>query len=171
MSGPFFLSLRAAHILLAALWLGAAFLLSIFVLPAARDVGSAGGQFMATLQRRKLHAFMAGTAVLTVLSGIWLYWMFTAGLQTEIMFSGGGLAFGIGGLCGLLAMILGGAIMGRGTARMVALGERAVLLADAERAAHMQEMEALRRRLSLAGKFILLLMIAALLLMAVGHYL
>jgi uncharacterized membrane protein len=171
MSGSFFLSLRAAHILLAALWLGAAFMLSIFVLPAVRDVGPAGGQVLATLQKRKLHAFMAGTAVLTVLSGIWLYWMFTAGLQQEVMFSTGGLAFGIGGLCGLLAMILGGAIMGRGTARMVALGERAVLLANAERTMHMQEMEALRRRLSIASKVILLLMISALLLMAVGHYL
>ncbi|MGH8213905.1 MAG: hypothetical protein ACREPP_11830 [Rhodanobacteraceae bacterium] len=171
MSGSFFLSLRAAHILLAALWLGAAFLLSLFVLPAARDVGPAGGQFMATLQKRKLHAFMAGTAVLTVLSGIWLYWLFTAGLQTEVMFSAGGLAFGIGGLCGVLAMILGGAIMGRGTARMVAMGEEAVLLSDVERTVHMQQMEALRQRLGVASKFILLLMVAALLLMAVGHYL
>ncbi|HEY3519590.1 MAG TPA: hypothetical protein VGK80_00950, partial [Rhodanobacteraceae bacterium] len=96
---------------------------------------------------------------------------FTAGLQTEVMFSAGGLAFGIGGLCGLLAMVLGGAIMGRGTARMVAMGEEAVLLSDAERTAHMQRMEALRQRLNVASKFILLLMIAALLLMAVGHYL
>jgi hypothetical protein len=42
---------------------------------------------------------------------------------------------------------------------------------DSERAARLQEMESLRQRLSFAGKFILLLMIVALLLMAVGHYL
>ncbi len=171
MSGSLFLSLRAAHILLAALWLGAAFLLSMFVMPAVREVGPAGGQFMATLQKRKLHAFMAGTALLTVLSGIWLYWIFTAGLQKEAMFSAGGLAFGIGGLCGLLAMILGGAVLGRGFAQMVKMGERAAVSSDTERAAQMQEMDALRQRLSLASKFVLLLMIAALLLMAVGHYL
>ena len=171
MSGSLFLSLRAAHILLAALWLGAAFMLSIFVMPAVRDVGPAGGQVMATLQKRKLHAFMAGTAALTVVSGIWLYWIFTAGLQREVMFSTGGLAFGIGGLCGLLAMILGGAIMGRGVSQMVALGEKAALLAEAECAAHMQQMDALRRRLNVASKVILLLMIVALLLMAIGHYL
>jgi len=167
----FFVSLRAAHILLAALWLGAAFLLSMFVMPAVRDVGPAGGQLMVTLEKRKLHAFMALTAVLTVLTGIWLYWVFTAGLQTQVMFSPGGLAFGIGGLCGLSAMILGGAIMGRGMARMTAIGGQMASASEAERASHMQEMAALRGRLSLASKFILLLMIVALLLMAVGHYL
>lgn len=171
MSGSFFLSLRALHILLAALWLGAAFLLSIFVMPAVRDVGAAGGQLMVTLEKRKLHVFMAGTATLTVLTGIWLYWVFTAGLQEQVMFSPGGLAFGIGGLCGLLAMILGGAIMGRGMARMTAIGEQMAALPEAERASRMQELAALRNRLSLASKFILLLMIVALLLMAVGHYL
>jgi len=59
MNGSWFLVLRAAHVLLAALWLGAAFMLSVFVMPAVRDVGPGGGQFMQTLQRRKLHAFMA----------------------------------------------------------------------------------------------------------------
>lgn len=171
MDGSFFLSLRAVHILLAALWLGAAFLLSVFVMPALRDVGPAGGQLMVTLHKRKLHAFMAASAALTVLTGIWLYWVFTAGLQEQVMFSPGGLAFGIGGLCGLLAMILGGAIMGRGMSRMTAIGELMTTLPETERASHMQEMAALRGRLSVASKFILLLMIVALLLMAVGHYL
>lgn len=171
MDGSFFLSLRALHILLAALWLGAAFLLSIFVMPALRDVGPAGGQLMATLEKRKLHAFMGGTATLTVLTGIWLYWLFTAGLQEQVMFSRSGLAFGIGGLCGLLAMILGGAVMGRGMSRMTTIGAQMASASEAERASHMREMTALRGRLSVASKFILLLMIAALLLMAVGHYL
>ena len=167
----FFVSLRAVHILLAALWLGAAFLLSVFVLPAVRDAGPAGGQLMATLQKRKLHAFMGASATLTVLTGLWLYWVFTAGLQQQVMFSAGGLAFGVGGLCGLLAMILGGAIMGRGFARMTTLGAQMASASEAERASHIQEMAALRGRLGFAGKLILLLMIVALLLMAVGHYL
>jgi uncharacterized membrane protein len=171
MDSSIFLSLRAVHILLAALWLGAAFLLSMFVMPAVCDTGPAGGQLMLTLHKRKLHAFMAGSALLTVLTGIWLYWMFTAGLQAQVMFSPGGLAFGIGGVCGLVAMILGGAVMGRGTARMVALGQQFATLPESERGAQMQEMDALRGRLGIAGKLILLLMIVALLLMAVGHYL
>jgi|SRR5690348_1469799 len=170
MNGSWFLVLRAAHVLLAALWLGAAFMLSVFVMPAVRDVGPGGGQFMQTLQRRKLHAFMALAATLTVLTGLWLYWRFTAGLDEEVILSPGGLAFGIGGICGLLAMILGGAILGRGFARIVALGERAAAGPEAERAAHMQDIELLRQRLGVAGKLILLLMVLALVLMAIGHY-
>ena len=171
MNGSWFLVLRAAHVLLAALWLGAAFMLMVFVLPAVRDVGPGGGQFMQTLQRRKLHAFMALAATLTVLTGIWLYWRFTSGLDADVVLSPGGLAFGIGGICGLLAMILGGAILGRGFAQIVALGERATAGPEAERAMRMQDIEALRQRLAVAGKLILLLMVAALVLMAIGHYL
>lgn len=171
MHGSWFLVLRAAHVLLAALWLGAAFMLTVFVLPAVRDVGPGGGQFMQTLQRRKLHAFMALAAILTVLTGVWLYWRFTAGLEEQVMFSPGGLAFGIGGICGLLAMILGGAILGRGFARIATLGERATAGTEAERATHLQGIEMLRQRLGVAGKLILLLMVLALVLMAIGHYL
>lgn len=170
MNGSWFLVLRAAHVLLAALWLGAAFMLSVFVMPAVRDVGPGGGQFMQTLHRRKLDAFMAFAAILTVLTGLWLYWRFTSGLDEEVILSPGGLAFGIGGICGLLAMILGGAILGRGFARITALGERATALPEAERATHMQEIESLRKRLGVAGKLILLLMVLALVLMAIGHY-
>lgn len=170
MNDSWFLVLRAAHVLLAALWLGAAFMLSIFVMPAVRDVGPTGGQFMQTLHRRKLDAFMAFAAILTVLTGLWLYWRFTAGLDEEVILSPGGLAFGIGGMCGLLAMILGGAILGRGFARIAALGERATAAPEAERATHMQEIETLRKRLGVAGRLILLLMVLALVLMAIGHY-
>ena len=99
-----------------------------------------------------------------------MYWRFTAGLDEEVILSPGGLAFGIGGICGLLAMILGGAILGRGFARIVALGERAAAGPEAERAAHMQDIELLRQRLGVAGKLILLLMVLALVLMAIGHY-
>lgn len=170
MNGSWFLILRAAHVLLAALWLGAAFMLLAFVMPAVRDVGAGGGQFMQTLQRHKLHAFMAFASILTVLTGLWLYWRFTAGLEAEVMLSPGGLAFGIGGICGLLAMILGGSVLGRGFARIAALGELATAGPETERAMHLQDIAMLRQRLSVAGKFILLLMVVALVLMAIGHY-
>ncbi|HJP99637.1 MAG TPA: hypothetical protein VJ862_13840 [Rhodanobacteraceae bacterium] len=67
-------------------------------------------------------------------------------------------------------MILGGAILGRGFARIVALRERATAGSEAERAAHLQDIELLRQRPGVAGKLILLLMVLALVLMAIGHY-
>jgi len=169
-SGSLFLSIRALHILLAALWLGAVFLLSMFVMPAVREAGPTGSHFLATLHRRKLGAFMATIGVLTVLSGLWLYWVFTAGLSEGVMLSHGGMAFGIGGLLGLLAAVLGGGMVGRGFARIIAMSEQTAALPEAERSAHQQTLAALRTRTSMASKCVLVLMIAALLLMAVGHY-
>lgn len=170
MTASLLLVVRALHILLAALWVGAIFLMTMFVIPAVRDAGTAGGSFMVALHRRGLHVFMATSAGLTVLSGLWLYWIFTAGFNHDAMLTHGGLAFGIGGLCGLLAAIVGGSVVGRGFKRIVAMSERTAALPEGERAAHVQQITALRQRTGNAAKIVLVLVIAALLLMAVGHY-
>ena len=165
-----YLVLRVLHILVAALWLGAAGLLATIVMPALRDAGAAGGTFLASLHRRKLHAFMAASAVLTVLSGIWLYWVMTAGFNQVVVLSRSGLVFGIGGLCGLLAMIMGASIIGPGFVRLTALAEQTDSLPEADRGAHAQRLSAIQRRTALASKGALVLMVAALVLMASGHY-
>ena len=165
-----FPTLRAAHILLAALWLGAAFLLSIFVLPAVRDAGTAGGHFMATLHRRKLHVFMAASAVLTVLSGVWLYWVLTSGLERAALFSRTGIVFGIGGLCGVLALALGASVIGPGAARMVELVEQTAATPEADRGDHLQRIQALQQRTACPGQVAVLLLLLALILMVSGHY-
>ena len=170
MTASLLLAVRTLHILVAALWVGAIFLMTVFVVPALRDAGAAGGSFMVALHRRGLHVFMASSAGLTVLSGLWLYWVFTAGFNHDAMLTRGGLAFGIGGLCGLLAAIIGGSVVGRGFKSMVEMNERTAALPEAERAAHLQQIAGLRQRTGNAAKVVLVLVIAALLLMAVGHY-
>lgn len=165
-----YLVLRVLHILVAALWLGAAGLLAAIVMPAIHDAGAAGGSFLASLHRRKLHAFMAANAVLTVLSGLWLYWVLTTGFDPAIVWSRSGLVFGIGGLCGLLAMTIGGSIIGPGFARLAVLAEQTVPLPEAERADHAQRLSAIRQRTAWASKVALVLIVAAMLLMASGHY-
>lgn len=162
--------LRVLHILVAALWVGAAGLLAMVVMPAVGDAGAAGGPFLASLHRRKLHVFMAASALLTVLSGIWLYWVLTTGFDPAIVWSRGGMAFGIGGLCGLLALIVGGGIIGPGFARLAAWTEQTDAMPDAQRDAHVQRLEAIRRRTLLASKCALALIVVALVLMASGHY-
>jgi hypothetical protein len=162
--------LRVLHILVAALWVGAAGLLAMVVMPAVGEAGAAGGPFLASLHRRKLHVFMAASALLTVLSGIWLYWVLTTGFDPAIVWSRGGVAFGIGGLCGLVALIVGGGIIGPGFARLAELAERTDAMPEARRAAHLQRLEAIHRRTLLASKCALALIVIALVLMASGHY-
>lgn len=161
--------LRVLHILVAALWVGAAGLLAMVVMPAIGDAGAAGGPLLASLHRRKLHVFMATSALLTVLSGIWLYWVLTTGFDPAIVWSRGGLVFGIGGLCGLLALIIGGSIIAPGFARLAELSGQAAALPEAQ-ATHAQRLAALRRRTMLASKGALALIVVALVLMAIGHY-
>lgn len=162
--------LRVLHILVAAWWVGAAGLLALVVMPAVGDAGAAGGPFLASLHRRKLHVFMAASALLTVLSGIWLYWVLTMGFDPAIVWSSGGLVFGIGGLCGLLALIIGGSIIGPGLARLAELAGQTDAIPEAQHAAHAQRLAAIHRRTMLASKCALALIVIALVLMATGHY-
>lgn len=165
-----YLVLRVLHILVAALWVGAAGLLAVVVMPAASDAGAVGGSFLASLHKRKLHVFMAASALLTVLSGIWLYWILTTGFAPAMVWSRGGLVFGIGGLCGLLALIIGGSVIGPGFARLAELAGQTDAVSEARRAAQAQRIAAIHRRTTLASKGALVLIVVALVLMGVGHY-
>jgi hypothetical protein len=165
-----YLVLRVLHILVAALWVGAAGLLAMVVMPAVGDAGAAGGPFLASLHRRKLHVFMAASALLTVLSGIWLYWVLTTGFDADIVWSRGGVVFGIGGLCGLVALVIGGTVIGPGFARLATLSEQTDAMPGDQRVEDVQRIEATRRRTMLASKCALALMVIALILMASGHY-
>lgn len=162
--------LRVLHILVAAFWVGAAGLLAMIVLPAVEDAGAIGSSFLASLHRRKLHVFMAASAFLTVLSGIWLYWVLTTGFDPAIVWSRGGLAFGIGGLCGLLALIIGGSIIAPGFARLVEMAGEMDAIPEAQRALQLPRLAAMRRRTKLASKSALALIVVAMVLMATGHY-
>ncbi|HKJ62902.1 MAG TPA: hypothetical protein VKA94_13070, partial [Hyphomicrobiales bacterium] len=51
--------LRAVHILCAALWVGSATMLTLFILPSVREAGPAGGSVMGAAVRRGVPAFMA----------------------------------------------------------------------------------------------------------------
>ena len=107
-----FLPIRVLHVLLAATWLGATVFTTFLLMPVVESMGAAGGQVMIGLNKRGLTAFFASMGGLTVLTGIYLYWRFTGGFDPAISRSNAGMAFGIGGVAGLLATIFGGAIVG-----------------------------------------------------------
>lgn len=166
-----FAALRAAHILIAALWLGAGCTLAMHVMPAVRTAGLASDPFLMQLTQRRLGRFMAVIGGLTVLSGLWLYWIFTKGLRGEMVSSAPGLALAIGGLCGLIAAVVGGAVLGRSVEGItVSLHAAAHLPEGVEQSTHLREVERLQRRFARFSKIDLTLLVAALLLMALSHY-
>ena len=153
--------IRALHILVAATWFGAAAFLTLFLMPALRQLGPQGGPVMAALTQRRFHVFMAANAMLTVLSGAWMYWQLTGGLQPAAVGSHDGLAYGLGGLAGLLAAIIGAAVVGRGSKQLAALAA-----AGAPDPAVVARLQA---RVRTGSRSALTLMVVALLAMTLAH--
>ena len=156
-----FVEVRALHILVAAAWFGAAAFLTLYLMPALGRVEPRGGAVLRALEGRGLHRFMAANAGLTVLSGAWLYWTLTSGFKPQAIASATGLVYGLGGLAGLLAAIIGGAVIGRSVKRLAAL--------PADGASTGDTAALLQRRIRGGSRAALSLMLLALLSMTLGH--
>jgi len=162
MTASLFAEIRALHILVAAAWFGAAAFLTLYLMPAVRQLGPQGGPVMVALMQRRFPVFMAASAGLTILSGLWLYWTLTAGLQPGVVGSRMGLVFGFGGLCGLLAAVIGGAIVGRSSKQLAAL-------AAGGQPPQADTVARLQARIRFGSVLALGLLLLALLAMAFGH--
>ena len=165
-----FLLLRAAHVLLAAIWVGATVFTTMLLMPAVQDSGPAGGQVVGALMRRKMPAFMAALGGTTVLTGLYLYYRFTGGFDPALSGSMGARVFGAGGLAGILALIIGGAVISRGTKKLAALGDRLPGTPEAQRGAVIAEMNDARKRVATFSRIVIALQVIAVVLMAIGHY-
>jgi hypothetical protein len=166
-----FLSMRVLHVVLAGAWLGAALFTTLYLGPAVQQLGPAGGQVMTALVRRGVVAYMASIGGLTVVTGIYLFWRFTGGFDPVVSASRAGMAFSIGSLTGVIALILGGSMVGASAKKIVALGEQAAKLPEgAERAALTNTMNGLRQRMATFGRIVVVLLLISMAAMAVGHY-
>jgi hypothetical protein len=163
-----FLVLRAMHVLVAGVWIGSTVFVVKMLTPAIDDAGPAGGQVM---MRMNVTKFMAAFAVTTVATGAYLLWRFTGGFDPGVIMTHAGLAFGTGGTAGLLAGIIGGAVVGRSAVRVSAIMRQAVGVPDGpSKGVLLQQAAVLRRRIHRGSQVVLALQTTALVLMSVGHY-
>ena len=166
-----FLAVRALHVLLAAMWIGTIAFLYFFLVRVLDDVGAASWPVMASMLKHGISPLIASTGGLTVLTGIWLYWRFTGGFDPAASATIGARVFGAGGVAGILALIIGGAIVGRTATKVAALGAKAATTTDAaQRQQLLAEIGAGKRRMVLFGRIVFVLQAIALVCMAVGHY-
>jgi hypothetical protein len=166
-----FLAIRAAHVLLAAIWVGATAFMVLFVMPASKEAGPAAGPMMGAITRRGLNAFMGALGGITALTGFYLYWRLTGHFDPQLSATRGAMVFGTGGIAGILSVIVGGAVVGRAMARMAALAGKAKELPEGpERAAVMVESSAARDRGVTGARIVLVLQMIAVICMAIGHY-
>ena len=89
-------------------------MLVYFILPSLRASGPSGGQVMRTvLVKTSLVSYFPIVGGLTVLSGLAMFWRDSSIAQSNWAASASGMTFSIGGLAGLIALIVGGVMVGR----------------------------------------------------------
>lgn len=155
--------LRAAHIAGAALWVGSGALLTLYIMPSIRNVGAGGGMGVAEAMRRGMGIFMASVAGTTILTGLWLYWIWLTARGSGASFGPSAVMLVTGAIAGIAAAIMGGAILGRTSRELAKLAGAPTGTATSARIAE------LHRRGAAASKVVLALLLVALLLMIFGR--
>ena len=101
--------LRLIHIGAAVFWAGGVYTFFLFVQPTGMALGPAGQPFMYHLiHQRRISVALLTAAITTVLAGIWLLWLTTSGLRTDLLFDSDRLGFTVGGIFGILTLAVGG---------------------------------------------------------------
>jgi hypothetical protein len=166
-----YLVIRVLHILLGAFWLGTAVFGAWYLLPAVADAGPDGAKVVEALQRRGWVAVTPVVAMLSIITGIWLYWRYTAGFSPDLSRSHAGMSFGIGGTCGVLAAVIGGAVLSRSLVKAGKLAAEAAGTTDAtRRGALMAQALGLRRRALMAARLVSVLLVTAIVLMSIAVF-
>ncbi len=152
-----FLLLRVAHVLLAAVWIGMTAFTTLLLMPTIKESGTGGASLAQAMMRRGLHIYMASLGGTVVLTGFYLYWRFTGGFDPALSATRGAMVFGTGGIAGTLALILGGAVVGKNAKTMASASSPA-------------EFAAARDKSATFGMVVLVLQLIAIAAMALGHY-
>jgi hypothetical protein len=169
---PFvFLLLRLIHIVIGVAWAGSIIFIAMFLLPAIKATGPNGGAVMSYLtQVKRMPAYLMGGVILTILSGLALFWNDSAGFSTQWMASGPGKTFAFGGAMGIIVAILGGAVNAPTAARLGALGAEIKAAGGPPSAAQAAEIQRLQARLTNAMRAASVFLTLALIAMAVARY-
>lgn len=163
--------LRVAHVGSAMIWFGGAIIGSLFLSPTADALGKTGAPFMDHLMnRRRLGVLFPIVATVTILSGAGLYWRDSGGLQSAWITSPSGLTFTVGGLSAIAALVVGLVLVGPTLAAQTAVRKELAAGDGEPTEVQRQRLEWAGRRMRLATRVDLPLLLLAGFAMAVGRY-
>ena len=170
-SPPMLIILRVVHILFGVFWVGAAMTNTLFLIPAIRAVGPAGGPVMQQIaQKQKMPTYILGAGYLTVLAGLGLYGYDSVNFTNGFARSGGGITFGLGGALAIVALLIGTFAVTPAAKRVAALGAQVAASGkppSPEQAAEIQRLQAKLGKLSMVATSMIALTTIA---MAVARY-
>ena len=101
------LILRVVHILGGIIWVGTGVFMSFYLIPAVTQAGPIGAQVMSNLQKRKLMVVLPIIALLTILSGLRLMMIVSAGFGPGYFSSGSGRTYAISAIFAITALVIG----------------------------------------------------------------
>jgi uncharacterized membrane protein len=140
---------RYVHIFSAIFWVGTTLFMVAFLEPTIKALGPEGGKFMQKLTGGTRFSLVMGLAGwLTVLSGLLMYSPVTGSFNPGIMFESR-LVLTLGAVAGFAAGIVGTAMQGRSSGRLLALGKEIAAQGgppSPEQAAEMGALQATIRR-------------------------
>lgn len=161
--------LRLIHVLGGIFWVGSGLFTAFFLAPALKAAGpAAAGVVMANLQKRKLYSALPLAAVLTMLSGIRLMMIVSAG-DAHWFTHRSGHTYAISGAFGILAFVLS-MIVARPAAVKMGKLSQAASSDGATKEALAAEMNALQRRMTMSTMAAVVLLILAAAGMSVARY-
>ena len=162
---------RLIHIVVGVFWVGSVLFLSAFLFPAVRTLGPAGGPVMSYLtQVRGMPTRLLIAALVTIASGLVLYWHDSLGFHSEWIRSPSAMVFGAGAVCALLAVVVGLLVNNPTAKRVGALAGAIQRQGGPPNPEQAAEMQRLQLRLSGALRVVTVLLLLAVAAMAVARY-
>jgi hypothetical protein len=163
--------LRVFHIGAGVFWVGGFLLFARFLFPTALALGPAAGPVMSHMtQVLKLPRALLSAAVVTILSGVLLYWHDSAGFEPAWMRSGPGVTFGLGAVFAITAFAIGLSVNAPTAQRMGALAGTIAGQGRPPSPEQAAEMGQLQRKLGVALRVVAALLFLATGAMAIARY-
>jgi uncharacterized membrane protein len=166
------LVLRLVHILGGMIWVGSGIFNSFFLLPTLAQAGPAAGQVIAGLQRRRLFTILPIVALLTILSGVRLMQITSAGFSPAYFASASGRAYAWSGVAAIVGFLIGVFIARPAAMRAAKIGATMATSTDeTARSSQAATLERYRRTSSITSSLSVGLVVLAAAGMAVARYL
>jgi uncharacterized membrane protein len=163
--------LRIVHILLGVFWAGGAFFAAMFLVPSVRAAGPAGGPVMRELMEvRKFPIYAMVFGLLTVISGLWMYFHDNSVSGGSFAKSPAGMTYGVGAITAILTLVVGATIMAPTSGKMAKLMGQIAAQGGPPTAEQQESIKHLQQRLGLGTRIASILLLVTVVSMAIGRY-
>ncbi len=162
---------RIVHIGFGVFWAGTIFFFAFLLEPAVRAAGPEGGRVMQELMKRKFMNIVPIAALLTILSGLDMYWRFSGGMSGEWMATGYGISLTIGTVLSLVAFGIGIFLLRPTAMKTDRLAASMGDLDDpGEKQARLDEINGLKSYNRILGRIVATLLLLTVISMSVARY-